>query len=62
MPTEMRKRDDVARILRRVGFPEVADAAVKALPDPATLDEVIRFLGPYGISLSVLTDRMGASP
>jgi hypothetical protein len=62
MTSERRSREDVARILRRAGYPDLADAVTKTLPDPVDLDEVTRFLALYGITYSVLTDRLGGSP
>jgi hypothetical protein len=62
MPSERRSREDVVLILRRAGYPDLADAATKTLPDPVDLDEVTGFLAPYGVTYSVLTDRLGGSP
>jgi hypothetical protein len=62
MTSEMLSRDAVGLTLRRAGYPELADAVARSLPDPVDLDEVARFLAPYGITHSVLTDRMGGSP
>lgn len=62
MKGERRSREDVALILRRAGYRDVADAVTQSLPDPVDLDVVTRFLTPYGITYSVLTDRMGGSP
>jgi hypothetical protein len=48
-------------MLRRAGFPEVADEAVRVLPDPADQDQVAAFLGPHGITMDELVSRMGGT-
>jgi hypothetical protein len=55
-------RQHVVDVLRRTGFAEVAEEASRVLPDPVDVDDVHRFLAPYGISRDVLTNRMGGSP
>ncbi len=41
-------RQQLVEILRRTGYPDLADEALKALPDPVDLDEAAKFLEPYG--------------
>ena len=47
-------------MLRKTGFPEIADEALRALPDPVDKDQVAAFLAPYAISMDELVSRMGA--
>jgi len=55
-------RQQVVDVLRRTGYPDLADAALKRLPDPVDLDEAAKFLEPYGITRDVLISRLGGSP
>jgi hypothetical protein len=49
-------------MLRRVGLPELAEEALRVLPDPVDLDFAARVLQAYGITKDELIDRMGGSP
>lgn len=55
-------RQQVVDVLRRTGYPDLAEAALKGLPDPVDLDEAAKFLEPYGITRDVLISRLGGSP
>lgn len=55
-------RQQLVDVLRRTGYPDLADAAAKGLPDPVDLDEGVKFLEPYGITRDVLISRLGGSP
>ena len=55
------RRQQLVETLRRTGFPDLADAVVKAFPDPVDLGEVAKFLEPYGITRDVLVSRLGGS-
>jgi hypothetical protein len=55
-------RDHFAYTLRRTGFPEAADDALRVLPDPVDVDQIGAFLRPYGITMDELISRMGGSP
>jgi hypothetical protein len=55
-------RQYVADLLRKTGFPELAEKACRVLPDPVDIDDVDRFLAPYGITRDVLASQMGGSP
>jgi hypothetical protein len=55
-------RQDVVDMLRRVGLPELAEEALRVLPDPVDLDFAARVLQAYGITKDELIDRMGGSP
>jgi hypothetical protein len=49
-------------LLRRTGFPEAADEALRVLPDPVDLDQVVAWGAPHGITRDELISRMGGSP
>jgi len=54
-------REHLASTLRRTGFPEVADEALRVLPDPVEGDQIAAFLAPYGITLDELVSRVGGT-
>ena len=54
-------REHLALTLRRTGFPEVAEEALRVLPDPVEGDQIAAFLAPYGITLDELISRMGGT-
>jgi hypothetical protein len=49
-------------MLRRTGFPELAEKALRVLPDPVDQDFAEKVLQSYGVTKDVLIDRMGGSP
>ena len=55
-------RQHVAETLRHSGMREIADLAEETLPDPVDSPTLDEFCTAHGISMSTLTDRMGASP
>jgi hypothetical protein len=55
-------REHFALTLRKTGFPEVADEALRVLPDPVDGDQIAAFLTPYAITIDELLSRMGGSP
>jgi hypothetical protein len=55
-------RQHIVDVLRRTGFPEAADAAMRVLPDPVDLDEAANWAAQYGITHDELISRMGGSP
>jgi hypothetical protein len=55
-------RSQFIKLLRHAGLNDVADAAEAALPDPVDAKILNKFCSAHGVSLSMLTDRMGASP
>jgi len=55
-------RQQVADVLRRTGFPEVADDALRLLPDQIDFDELATWAERYGITRDELVNRMGGSP
>ncbi|MBV9795663.1 MAG: hypothetical protein JO016_17180 [Actinobacteria bacterium] len=55
-------RDKVVGLMRQTGHDHVADIALRELPDPVDLDEVIAFGSKYGITRDDLISEMGGSP
>ena len=62
MPVDEYSKAEVAEMLRRVGLPQVADEAMRVLPDPVDVETLQRFAAPYGLSRDTLISRMGGSP
>jgi CBS-domain-containing membrane protein len=55
--------DEVARILRRVGYTQQQiDDVLRDFPDPIDLDRSREDFLKHGISLGALIDQMGGSP
>jgi hypothetical protein len=52
----------LADTLRRLGYEEAADEALRVLPDQIDLKQLREFGDRHGISRDTLTDRMGGSP
>jgi len=48
--------------LRRLGYQEAADAAVRELPDRVSQKEIEEFAARYHISRDEMMNRMGGSP
>ena len=55
-------RQFVVDLLRKTGFSEAADEAIRVLPDPVDLDQAAKWGAKYGITRDALIDRMGGSP
>jgi hypothetical protein len=55
-------RQFVIDLLRKTGFAEAADEAMRVLPDPVDLDYLAKWGEQYGITREELTSRMGGSP
>ena len=55
-------KQEVVKVLRRAGLPEVADEADRTLPDPVELERAQEFGARYGITRDDLISRMGGSP
>jgi hypothetical protein len=55
-------RQHVVDILRRTGYTQAADEAMRVLPDPVDRDDLGRWLAAYGITIDELISRMGGSP
>jgi len=58
----MYSRRHVADMLRRQGFPELADVAVRELPDPVDAEQLESWGMRHGVSKDDLISRMGGSP
>jgi len=54
-------REHFALTLRRTGFPEAAEEALRKLTDPVEDDQIAAFLAPYCITLDELVSRMGGT-
>lgn len=55
-------RQYVVEVLRRSGFPTVAEEAAHALPDPVDFDQLARWGLRHGITKDQLISQMGGSP
>lgn len=55
-------RQWVVDLLRRAGYPDVAQRAERELPDPVTRAEVLAFADRHGISHDDIMGRLGGSP
>jgi hypothetical protein len=54
-------RQYVADTLRRQGFPELADVALRELPDPVDVEQLENWGMRYGVSKDDLISNMGGS-
>ncbi len=55
-------RQHVVDILRSAALPDLAEEALRALPDPVEYNHAERFLAQYGITKDELISRRGGSP
>jgi hypothetical protein len=55
-------RQGVVDLLRRLGFPELADEASRALPDPVDWDRLEAWGTQHGISHDDIISWFGGSP
>ena len=55
-------RQWVVDTLRRLGYAQEADEALRVLPDEIDRKQLVEFGDRYGLDSSMLTDRMGGSP
>lgn len=55
-------RQQVINVLRKTGFPQLADEARDSLPDPVDSEQVEAWAQTHDVNLSQLIDRMGGSP
>jgi hypothetical protein len=59
----LRSREEVTRVLRRVGYAdEFISGVLSQLPDPIDLQRDQEILARYGLSRERLMDRLGSSP
>ena len=52
----------VCHTLRRLGYTEAAEEAERELPDPVSMDELMKFTDRYNISRDEVMSQMGGSP
>jgi len=55
-------RQHVVDVLYKAGLPEMADEALRDLPDPVDSEQVAAWAVPHGINMGELISRMGGSP
>jgi hypothetical protein len=55
-------RQWVVNTLRRLGFTQEAEAALRELPEEIDSEQLREFGDRHGIGSNTLTDRMGGSP
>ena len=55
-------REQFIKMLRHAGLTAAADAAEAELPEDTDAKTLAAFCTAHGVSVSMLTDRMGASP
>jgi hypothetical protein len=48
--------------LRRLGYPQLADEALRVMPDEFDREQLQEFGDRYGVSRDELVSRMGGSP
>ena len=55
-------RQHVVDVLRTAGLPELADEALRDLPDPVDSEQVAAWAVSYGVNMGDLVSRVGGSP
>ena len=55
-------RQEIVNVLRRAGLHELADEAMRALPDPVDFDDAVAWGAERGVTRATLVSRMGGSP
>lgn len=60
--SQRRSKQQVAENLRRIGYPQTADEALRVLPAQMDLHEAQKFARERGIFYDDLISRMGGSP
>jgi hypothetical protein len=55
-------RQHVVDVLRRAGLPQLADDALRDLPDPVDSEQAAAWAVKYGVNMGELISRMGGSP
>ena len=60
--SQRRSKQQVAEMLRKIGYPQAADEALRILPDQMGVREVLKFTRERGIFTDDLISRMGGSP
>ncbi len=59
---QYKSRQDVADVLRKVGYPELADEAARELPDPVDINRLMAWLMQHGLTRDAIVSQMGGSP
>ena len=55
-------RREIVATLRRAGLAEVADEALRVLPDPVDADQLEAFCKQHNVTMDDLISKMGGSP
>jgi hypothetical protein len=55
-------REHVAEVLRKTGRTELADEALRSLPERVDEEKLMGFAARYGITRDMLLSEMGGSP
>ena len=55
-------RQEMVKLLRRLGYAQAADEAERTLPDPLPADQAREFADRYNITLDEVISQMGGSP
>jgi hypothetical protein len=55
-------KQHVVEVLHTAGLPEMADKALRDLPDPVDSEQVAAWAVPYGVNMGDLVSRVGGSP
>ena len=58
----VRSRDQIERIMRRIGRADQIPAARKVLPEVVDLDRDANLLQQFGLSLDRIVDELGGGP
>ena len=62
MVTVQLSRQHVVDLFLRVGLTEMANAALRELPDPVDREEVAAWGGRWNVDMDYFINRMGGSP
>jgi hypothetical protein len=63
MPDQQQySRQDAVDLLNRLGYRELADEALRELPDPVDAQQLDAWCTQHGLSLDEAISRMGGSP
>ncbi|HEY6309656.1 MAG TPA: hypothetical protein VIY52_02455 [Streptosporangiaceae bacterium] len=55
-------RQHVVDVLHALQRPDLADEALKDLPDPVDVDRLVQWMMQHGLSRDEMVSRMGGSP
>jgi hypothetical protein len=55
-------RQWIIDLLRRLGYTQAAEEAARELPDPVSLEEIMKFGDRHGLSRDEIMSQMGGSP